>query len=85
MIDNHSDDGCRAHVRLYLLAPILADAARQTYGDQYAGCHTADVITSGLPQSLQRALQEWAVDESTPDEDVAEFIGWTVERVREHR
>ncbi|WP_250037654.1 hypothetical protein [Paractinoplanes maris] len=83
--DNHHGDCCQVHVRHYLRAPFLADEARRITGGQYEGHYTADVTTPGVPPSLRRALQEWVVDELTPDEDIAEFIGWTVERVREHR
>ncbi|GAB2571732.1 hypothetical protein Aab01nite_04160 [Paractinoplanes abujensis] len=83
--DNHGDGCCQVHVRLYLRAPFLADEARRINGGQYEGHYTFDITTPGVPLSLQQALQEWVVDESTPDEDIAEFIGWTVERVREHR
>ena len=83
--DSHNDDYCQAHVRHYLQAPFLADEARRINGGQHEGRYTVDVTTPGVPPSLQRALQEWVVDDLTPDEDIAEFIGWTVGRVREHR
>jgi hypothetical protein len=83
--DHHREDPCRTHVRRYLRAPFIADEARRTHSDRPAACHTADVITPGVPPSLQQVLQEWAVAESTPDEDIAAFIGWPIEQVREHR
>jgi hypothetical protein len=43
------------------------------------------VITPGVPPTLRQALEHGAMDESTPDEELAQFIGWPVERVREHR
>lgn len=79
------DNCCRAHVRAYLRAPFLADEARLVHGADHVALHTRDVDTPGLPRSLQQALQEWAVNETTPDEDIASFIGWAVEHVREHR
>jgi hypothetical protein len=81
MPENRSDDPCRDHVRRYLQAPFLADLARQAQRD--APC--SDVVTPGVPPSLGRLLEEWAVDESTPDEEIATFIGWPVGKVREHR
>ncbi|MFI5841736.1 hypothetical protein ACIA8K_18700 [Catenuloplanes sp. NPDC051500] len=74
-------DAARDHVRRYLRAPFLADLARRAR----VASHDGDVVTPGVPRSLRRVLEEWAVDESTPDEEIAEFIGWPVDRVREHR
>jgi hypothetical protein len=44
-----------------------------------------EVMTPGLPPSLGRAIEEWIGQMSTTDEEIAEFVGWSVERVREHR
>ncbi|GAA1582253.1 hypothetical protein [Actinoplanes couchii] len=41
--------------------------------------------TPGIPPSLGRAIEEWLFAASTPDQDIAEFIGWPVGEVREHR
>ena len=79
------DDSCRVHVRRYLQAPFLADEARAERREQDLVTFADDIVTPGVPPSLRRALEAWAVDESTPDEEIAQFIGWTVERVREHR
>jgi hypothetical protein len=35
--------------------------------------------------SLGRAIEEWVDMLSTPDEEIAEFIGWPVEKIREYR
>jgi hypothetical protein len=43
------------------------------------------VTTPGMPPSLGRAIEDWIDELSTPDEEIAEFIGWPVEKVREHR
>ncbi len=44
-----------------------------------------DVTTPGMPPSLGSAIEDWIGQSSTPDEEIAEFIGWSVEKVREHR
>ncbi|MFE7111791.1 hypothetical protein ACFU98_29610 [Streptomyces sp. NPDC057575] len=41
------------------------------------------VESVGIPDSLADALQDWLG--SAPDEDVAEFVGWSVEEVARHR
>jgi hypothetical protein len=43
------------------------------------------VATPGLPPSLGRAIEDWIGQMSTSDEEIAEFIGWSVEKVRDHR
>lgn len=43
------------------------------------------LITPGLPESLCEALDNWIGSRATPDEEVAEFVGWPVERVAEAR
>lgn len=45
----------------------------------------ADVEPIGIPASLADALQDWLGMASTPDEDVAQFVGWSVEDVARHR
>jgi hypothetical protein len=85
MPDNRSADPCRDHVRRYLQAPFLADLARREQSDDPSNVLCLDVVTPGVPPSLGRVLEEWAVDESTPDEEIATFIGWPVGKVREHR
>ncbi|MGW2183955.1 hypothetical protein ACWCXX_39495 [Streptomyces sp. NPDC001732] len=42
-----------------------------------------EVEPVGIPASLAEALQDWLG--SAPDEDVAEFVGWSVEEVTRHR
>ncbi|MFJ9558381.1 hypothetical protein ACIRPH_31625 [Nocardiopsis sp. NPDC101807] len=42
-------------------------------------------VTEGLPESLCDALDDWIGSRSTSNEDVAEFVGWPVERVLEAR
>lgn len=44
-----------------------------------------DPATPGIPPSLSRAIEEWVCAPSTPDEDIATFVGWPVGKVREHR
>lgn len=39
----------------------------------------------GIPASLAGALEDWLGSVGTPDEDVAEFVGWSVEEVTRHR
>ncbi|MEU6104478.1 hypothetical protein [Streptomyces flaveolus] len=43
------------------------------------------VPTAGVPASLAEALQDWLGMASTPDEDVAQFVGWRVDDVARHR
>jgi hypothetical protein len=43
------------------------------------------VSAAGVPASLAEALQDWLGMSSTPDEDVAEFVGWSVDDVARHR
>ncbi len=45
----------------------------------------ADVLTPGVPSSLGSALEDWVGTPSTPDTEIAEFIGWSVTDVRAHR
>ncbi|MEV4413777.1 hypothetical protein [Catellatospora sp. NPDC049609] len=35
----------------------------------------------GIPQSLASALEDWVDLLTTPDEDIARFVGWSVEDV----
>lgn len=42
-------------------------------------------VTEGLPESLCDALDDWIGSRATPDEDVAAFVGWPVERVLDAR
>lgn len=44
-----------------------------------------DVEPVGVPASLAASLQDWLGMPSTPDEDVAQFVGWSVEDVAHHR
>jgi hypothetical protein len=39
----------------------------------------------GIPDSLADALEDWLGLAGTSDEDVAEFVGWSVEDVARHR
>jgi hypothetical protein len=39
----------------------------------------------GIPASLADALEDWLGSAGTPDEDVAQFVGWSVEDVARHR
>lgn len=43
------------------------------------------VSTPGVPPSLGQALDEWISRSDTPVEEIAQFIGWSVEKVREHQ
>ncbi|MER6504855.1 hypothetical protein ABT218_37550 [Streptomyces sp. NPDC001455] len=44
-----------------------------------------EVEPVGVPGSLADALQDWLGSTGTPDEDVAEFVGRSVEGVTRHR
>lgn len=44
-----------------------------------------DVEPAGIPESLANALLDWLGSSGTPDEDVAQFIGWSVQDVARHR
>lgn len=44
-----------------------------------------EVTTPGVPRSLGQALDEWIGQSNTTVEEIAQFIGWSVEKVREHR
>lgn len=44
-----------------------------------------EVATPGIPPSLGAAIDEWIGQMQTLDEEIAEFVGWPVEKVREHR
>ncbi|QVJ02774.1 hypothetical protein KGD82_11125 [Nocardiopsis eucommiae] len=37
--------------------------------------------TEGIPQSLGHALEDWLGMVATPDEEVTEFVGWSMEEV----
>ncbi|EWM65076.1 MULTISPECIES: hypothetical protein [Micromonospora] len=43
------------------------------------------VTTLGMPPTLGQAIDDWVAQLSTSDEEIAQFIGWSVEKVREHR
>lgn len=43
------------------------------------------VTPDQLPVSLADALQDWLGSAGTSDEDVAQFVGWSVEEVSRHR
>lgn len=45
----------------------------------------ASVEPLGIPASLADALQDWLGSAGTPDEDVAQFVAWSVEEVARHR
>ncbi|MEU2610624.1 hypothetical protein ABZ570_03420 [Micromonospora sp. NPDC007271] len=44
-----------------------------------------DVDTPGVPPSLGRAIEEWLAQLKTTDEEIAAFLGWTVEKIRGYR
>jgi hypothetical protein len=44
-----------------------------------------DVETPGVPRSLGLAIEDWLGAGGTPDEEVAEFIGWPVDKVSQYR
>lgn len=44
-----------------------------------------DVEPVGIPASLADALQDWLGSTATSDEDVAQFVGWSVDEVARHR
>ncbi|MFI5937620.1 hypothetical protein [Actinoplanes sp. NPDC051494] len=75
-----------------IVAGTRADVARLDPGgtwyhadNLYADVPVPDVSTPGLPPSLARVVEDWLAHPATPDEEIAEFVGWTVARVREHR
>lgn len=43
------------------------------------------VRTPGIPASLGEALEEWMGTRSVTDEEIAELIGWPVEKVAKQR
>ncbi|MEV0733392.1 hypothetical protein [Polymorphospora sp. NPDC050346] len=43
-----------------------------------------DVDTAGLPGGLGEAIEQWVNGHAT-DEEIAEFIGWPVDKVKDHR
>ncbi len=51
----------------------------------YAEVPGTDPATPGIPPSLGRAIEEWVGAPSTPDEEIAQLLGWPVGKVREHR
>ncbi|GLY06553.1 MULTISPECIES: hypothetical protein [Actinoplanes] len=44
-----------------------------------------DPWTPGVPPSLSAAIEEWLFAPATPDQEIADFVGWPVGKVREHR
>lgn len=51
----------------------------------YEGFPPVEIITPGVPKSLGRAiLEDWIERLNTPAEEIAEFVGWPVEKVRQH-
>jgi hypothetical protein len=42
-------------------------------------------VAAGIPESLSEALADWASSLSTSDEEIAEFIGWSENKVHDHR
>lgn len=44
-----------------------------------------EVQTDGIPSSLSVALGEWMGSTGTTDEEIAEFVGWPVDKVRRCR
>jgi hypothetical protein len=44
-----------------------------------------DPVTEGIPQSLAVALDEWVGSTATSDEDIAAWVGWSVDKVRRYR
>jgi hypothetical protein len=44
-----------------------------------------EVEPAGIPASLADALHDWLGYSSTSDEDIAGFVGWSVEEVARHR
>ena len=43
------------------------------------------IITEGLPESLCAAIAEWVDQPNVSHEELAEFVGWPVERVKAAR
>jgi hypothetical protein len=67
-----------------------AAATRLDPGHKWLHVDTIDtepvaVTPAGIPASLANALQDWLGSTGTPDDDVAEFVGWSVEDVAHHR
>jgi hypothetical protein len=44
-----------------------------------------DVEHIGIPESLANALLDWLGSAATPDEDVAQLVGWSADDVAHHR
>lgn len=42
-------------------------------------------VTAGIPESLGTALADWIGSWGTSDEEIAEFIGWPVDKVSDCR
>jgi hypothetical protein len=42
-------------------------------------------VTAGISESISEVLDDWISSRSTSDEEIAEFIGWSVDKVRDHR
>lgn len=55
------------------------------YDHLYDEVPLSDVETPGVPPSLGRAIEDWLGMESTPDTEIAAFVGWSVDEVRAHR
>lgn len=53
--------------------------------DHLWGEELTEVTTPGVPPSLGTCLEDWIGQVSTPDEEIAELVGWTIEKVRQHR
>ena len=58
-------------------------AGRYLARNLYAEIPGPDLATPGIPPSLSHAIEEWVFAPSTPDEEIAEFVGWTPGEVRE--
>ena len=55
------------------------------YADElFAAVPGPETVTPGVPPSLGRVIEDWVFAPGTPDREIADFVGWPVERVREH-
>lgn len=48
--------------------------------------HVFDIVqTPGVPHSLAQALQEWVDGRNVTDDEIAQFVGWTTDKVHQLR
>lgn len=97
VVEGRLTSATRWELRDWLTGAVVARGDDGPAGMQaaLAGAYPADVLyaelpgsapaTPGIPPSLGRVIEEWVSASTTPDEEIAEFVGWAVGKVREHR